>query len=99
MIITSKDLNKIENAVGYDSTAGVVAGFNQGDLEIRVMANHPVTGERFTFNHIFTEEQMKFCSPCLMLDAFKNEACAIFYDEFKKPVDVPQQGQGLPDRG
>ena len=92
MIITSEDLTKIEDAVGYDSIAGIVAGFNQGDLEIRVMAEHPVSGERFTFNHIFTEKQMKFCSPYLMLDAFKNEARVIFYEEFKKPIDVPQQG-------
>lgn len=99
MIITSKDLIEIEKAVGYDCVAGVYCGYNQGDLVIRVHAPHPVSGERCTFEHCFTEKQIKFGSPILMLNAFTLEATCMFYEEFNKQTDLPQQGKGLLNRG
>ena len=99
MIITSKDLIEIEKKVGYDCVAGVHGGYNQGDLVIRVYALHPVTQKRFTFDHCFTEKQIKFGSPILMLNAFTLEATCLFYEEFNKQTDLPQQGKGLLNRG
>lgn len=47
MIVTKKHLTEIENLVGHSCKAGVLAGFNQGSIAIRVWADKPY-GEKFT---------------------------------------------------
>ena len=84
MIITSEDLLKIEEAVGYDCVACVGAAFYIGQLMIIVYAVHPVTGKQFIFQHSFTEKETKYALPLLIIDVIAQKAKAEFHDEFNK---------------
>ncbi len=55
MIITKKQLEDIENAVGYYCEAGVILGPKQGELCLRVSAKQP-DGFLRNYESVFTTD-------------------------------------------
>lgn len=81
MIITRKQLEEIENTVGYSCEAGVLAGREQGDIAIRVWVDQLGGQSRIVCEEIFCSD--KLIDDCeRKLERFKHWAKSEFDSAF-----------------